>query len=431
MGIMYRIEKTDDGRYAVKKVGGQRASKVFNNYADALKYCNEKNQDIDVGSSMKDLAKDKIKKSYKKNKGKTILLLLLFLVVLLIAGYFLKPYISLNNSTSSSSNEVIHVEGDISIHFLELGNHNTGDSVYIKAGNNDILIDAGSKASSAETIKKYIDKYCDDEKLEYVVATHRHEDHIAGFVGTSKIPGIFDVYTIDTLIDFPKVSTSSQLYEDYLEKVENLVENGTTHYTALECYKEANGAKRKYQLSEGIELEILYNYYYDHPTTDENENSVCLLINQGSNHYLFTGDLEEKGEKKLVEYNNLPKCKLYKAGHHGSKTSSSEELLAVIQPEIVCVCCCAGNDEYSDEKLSQFPTQDFINRVSVYTDQIYVTTLGDLELLPSGQKYASMNGDIVVTCDTTTGELKVQGSNNNLILKDTEWFKRNRTWPSN
>ena len=67
--------------------------------------------------------------------------------------------------------------------FLELGNYYAGDSVYIKAGEVDILIDAGSRASSSTTIHNYIKEYCTDRKLEYVIATHAHQDHIAGFVG--------------------------------------------------------------------------------------------------------------------------------------------------------------------------------------------------------------------------------------------------------
>lgn len=440
---MYRIEKTENGRYAVKKIGGQRASKVFDNYNDALRYCNAKNE----GTSKEDfsfdrMAKNIVKKEYKKNKGRTIFILFLIIAILLVFGYFAKPYIekylqnnsnssnASHNNSSNSNNSIVQVEGDISIHFMELGNSHSGDSVYIKAGETDILIDAGSVASSAKTIKEYVDNYCDDGKLEYVVATHRHEDHIAGFIGTSEIPGIFESYEIGTLIDFAKVETSTKLYENYLLGVADLVEKGAKHYNALECYNNENGAQRKYQLSEGIELEILYNYYYDHKATTENNNSVCLLINQGTNHYLFTGDLEKEGEEKLVEYNDLPKCKLYKAGHHGSRTSSSETLLEVIDPDVICVCCCAGNDEYTDDKLVQFPSQEFIDRVAKYTDRIYVTTLGDLELLPEGKNYGSMNGNIIVTCDTDTGELKVQCSNNDTILKETQWFKNNRTWPN-
>ena len=74
-------------------------------------------------------------------------------------------------------------EADLSIHFLELGNKYTGDCTLIKCGNTEVLIDAGSRTDSAVTIKNYVDKYCTDGILEYVIATHAHQDHIAGFVG--------------------------------------------------------------------------------------------------------------------------------------------------------------------------------------------------------------------------------------------------------
>ena len=149
------------------------------------------------------------------------------------------------------------------------------------------------------------------------------------------------------------------------------------------------------------------------------------MINQGDKHFLFTGDLEEEGEEYLVEYNQLPEVELFKAGHHGSKTSSNDCLLSVIKPKIVCVCCCAGTDEYTDNVENQFPTQAMIDRVAKYTDQVYVTSLGD-ENAPEG--YVSMNGNIVVTSDRKA--VAVNGSDNNTLLKDTEWFKKNRTMPS-
>ena len=57
----------------------------------------------------------------------------------------------------------------------------------------------------------------------------------------------------------------------------------------------------------------------------------------GEDNILLTGDLEKEGELSLIEKNDLPKVTLYKAGHHGSKTSSNECLLEVIQPEQVLI----------------------------------------------------------------------------------------------
>ena len=351
--------------------------------------------------------------------GKTFLACFLALVIGFLAAFLLYTYLR------RPSGGDVYVSGDLSFHFMELGNKYAGDSIYIKAGDADILIDAGSRASSTETTPAYIDQYCTDGVLEYVIATHADQDHIAGFAGSSTSPSIFERYECEVIIDFPLTDKDSQTYENYVAKRDAEVEAGAVHYTALECYNNENGAQRVYQLADGVEMEILYNYFYENRSADENNYSVCLLFNQGDKHFLFTGDLEEEGEEYLVQYNELPEVELFKAGHHGSKTSSNDCLLSVIRPKIVCVCCCAGTDEYTDEPANQFPTQDMIDRVAKYTGRVYVTSLGD-ESAEDG--FVSMNGNIVVTSNRSG--VSVRCSNNDVLLKDTDWFKANRTAPS-
>lgn len=373
----------------------------------------------------------------KKNKNKKILLVLLVVIfILLLAGFiiynvspafnkYVDDIIEKYFNTNKDDNKG-NVEGNLSIHFLELGNKYTGDCIYIKAGDTDILVDAGSRTSSATTIKNYLSSYVTDNKLEYVIVTHADQDHISGFVGSNTAPGIFDTYECENIIDFnltnKDITKTTSLIGKYITKRTEEVSAGANHYTALDCYNNTNGGKRKYTLSDGIELEILYNYFYDHKSADENNYSVCFMINQGDSHFLFTGDLEKEGEEHLVEYNSLPEVELFKAGHHGSKTSSNDVLLEVIKPKIVCVCCCAGSDEYTKVNDNMFPTQAFVSRICKYTDKVYVTSLAtDNEL-----GYTSMNGNIVVT--STKEGINVNCSNNNTILKDTVWFKENRKW---
>jgi hypothetical protein len=71
-----------------------------------------------------------------------------------------------------------------------------------------------------------------------------------------------------------------------------------------------------------------------------------------------------------------------------------------------------------------FPSQAFVDRIAPYTDKVYVTTV----ITDDGKGYTSMNGNIVVS--TQNGEIQVNCSNNNVIFKDTDWFKKNRTMPS-
>ena len=314
----------------------------------------------------------------------------------------------------------------ISIHFLELGNQYTGDSVYIKAGETDILIDAGSRQSSAGTIGKYLKQpgLVEDNKLEYVVATHAHQDHIAGFVGTNAAPGIFKQFDVGTIIDFPKTDATSSIYNRYVEERTAEVASGAKHFTALECWNESKeGAQKSYEIASGITMEILYHkYYVESAKGDENNYSVCLLFTQGENHYLFTGDLEAGGEASLVASNTLPQVTLFKGAHHGSYTANSDALLSVIRPEVICICCCAGTKEFRPTAGNEFPAQATVNVMGKYTEKIYVTSLWHED------RADSLNGNIV--CTSLGMDLEVHGSNNDTILKETDWFKENRTWPS-
>ena len=341
-----------------------------------------------------------------------------------------------HDSGSDSENErehepIVTESGDLSIHFLELGNKYTGDCVYINYGEIDILIDAGSRTSSSATITNYINLYTQDKKIEYVIATHAHQDHIAGFYSTKTTTGVLDSFEIGTIIDYPLTNSNTATRSSYEQTRDRLVaESGTQHYTALQCYKNEGGAKRIYELGPGVAMEILYQKYYEYKSGDENDYSVCIRIIQDGKQYLFTGDLEKHGEEALVDYykvnhGGLGHCVLFKGGHHGSSTSSNEELLNAITPEYVIVCTCAGTSEYSSNAISQFPTQAFIDRVSVHTDKVYVTTMIKNY---SGNKYESLNGNVIFL--VKEGKTTIVCSGDDRILKDTEWFKDNRVTPA-
>ena len=344
------------------------------------------------------------------------------------ATYVVKYNLNHKGYTAELQRNVIVSDVDsIEVYFLELGNKYTGDSTFIKTGDTDILIDAGSRQNSATTIADFIDRYCTDGKLEYVIATHAHQDHIAGFVGSNTDQGILKRYKIDTLIDFSLTNATSAIYNNYVSLRDEKIASGDIkhHYTANDCIQGTNGAQKVYDLAPGITMEILDQKFYRETTSDENDYSVCTLFTQGNNNYLFTGDLEKDGEASLATLNNLPEVELFKGGHHGSYTANTDTLLSVIKPKNVCICCCAGSDEYTKTPANMFPAQAAINRIAKYTDKVYVTTV----VKDTEPGYQSMNGNIKFFCQKGT-DYSIGGSNNDVILKETEWFRNNRTWPT-
>lgn len=326
------------------------------------------------------------------------------------------------SSDSLSGEDPSHSEiltaGDVEIHFLELGNKYTGDCTYIRVGDIDILIDAGSRQSSAATISAYLDRYITDGVIEYVIATHAHQDHIAGFVSTQTCDSIFKRYECKNIIDFALTNAESKIYTGYIAERNAEVEAGATHYTAAEMIL---SDKAEIDFGNGMKMTILDNYYYYNESSDENNYSVCMLLTQGSFHYLFTGDLEADGEKRLVQLNDLPEVELFKAGHHGSYTATTDALLSVIKPKRVAVCCCAGSTEYTKNPLNTFPSQAFCDRVAPYTKEVYVTTMA------TDTGFKPFNGNIII--EGKNGIITVTCSENNTWLCYTAWFKENRTCP--
>ena len=222
-------------------------------------------------------------------------------------------------------------------------------------------------------------------------------------------------------------NSTATMYDYFVRELEQEKTTDNANIYTAKSFRDVNpDGIKELDSTNNISMQILNNYFYTNKATTENDYSVCMQLTQGAKKFIFTVDLEEGGEEKLVELNSayLGQVEVYKAGHHGSKTSSSDVLLNVIQPKIVCVCCCAGSKEYTKNVSNQFPTVDFLKRISPWTTQVYVTTLcQDYDK----NEFTSFNGNIVVMSGKEVGsEVSVYCSNNNTILKNSEWYKQNR-----
>lgn len=205
---------------------------------------------------------------------------------------------------------------ELEIHFLDVGQ---GDCTLLFCGGEAMLIDAGDN-NQGTRIQNYLQKQ-DVETLKYVVCTHPDEDHIGGM---DVILYKFDCETILMTEEDKDTNT----YRDVADTMENRGYERTLPVVG-----------QQYSLGDA-DFTILAPSGL---SGDSNNNSVSLLLTHGSNRILFTGDAEEEEEEEMMDGGILSDVDVYKAGHHGSRTSSSEKLLETVSPEYAVISCGEGN----------------------------------------------------------------------------------------
>jgi len=134
-------------------------------------------------------------------------------------------------------------------------------------------------------------------------------------------------------------------------------------------------------------LEILYPFEVleGKEFKDSNDTSVVLKLSYGERSFLFAGDAEKQVEKKLMENKADLDSDVLKTGHHGSKTSSSEEFVAKVSPEIA-VISAGRNNQYGH------PHQEVLDVFNKYGIKIFRTDKdGDIKIISDGKNYAVSN----------------------------------------
>ncbi len=207
----------------------------------------------------------------------------------------------------------------LEVHFIDVGQ---GESILVKTpGGKVMLVDAGD-AEAGEVVARYL-KNQGVKKIDVFVASHADTDHLGG------VGAIFKDFSVNVCYDtgFPHPST---VYEKFLDLIED---EGTQ-------YRFAHAGNR-IDLDPRLEVAIM------HPTellSDAHNNSIVLKISYGDVDILLTGDLEEEGERLLLDRGTEAlAAEVLKVAHHGSTGSTSPELLDAVAPEVAVISVGAGN----------------------------------------------------------------------------------------
>lgn len=208
------------------------------------------------------------------------------------------------------------ITSNLTVHFIDVGQ---GDATLFICDGEAMLLDAGNTESGTE-IQLYLKKN-GVEKLKYLILTHPDEEHIGG------ADVIITKFDIDNVF-MPSYEKDTKSYEELISALAYRWYQWSTP-TVGETYTLGNSAFTI----------VAPNREYG----DENNSSIGILLTHGNNKFLFTGDAEEEAENDIISNGISLDCDVYKAGHHGSKTSSNLALLETATPEFVVVSCGEGN----------------------------------------------------------------------------------------
>lgn len=214
------------------------------------------------------------------------------------------------------NDDTSNIEGTLEVHYINVGQ---ADSIFLKNSNQTMLIDSGD-SDGYEVIIPYLNKL-GIKKIDTIVFTHPHKDHIGS---GSKIVDSFD---IGNVYMSSKV-TNTKTFENLLDTIE---------LKGIDIIIPEVGEKIDFGSCDVTILGPVKEY------KEINDNSLVLKVKFGNSKFIFTGDMEEKSEKDIVETGLDLSSDVLKVAHHGSDSSSSYVFLKEVNPKYAVISCGIDN----------------------------------------------------------------------------------------
>lgn len=205
------------------------------------------------------------------------------------------------------------VSGLLNIHYLDVGQ---GDCILIQTPEKqNILIDGGND-EEGQFIIDYL-KRQRVERLQYVIATHPHADHIGG------LDKVLEKIPADSIY-LPNVVHSSKNFEELIDVIER---------KGIKAIEAKQGVKLN--IDNGLQAEFLA------PISDNYSNlnnySAVLRLEYGNTSFIFTGDAEKESEEEMINKGLKLQANVLKVGHHGSSSSTTEDFLERVAPQYAVI----------------------------------------------------------------------------------------------
>ncbi len=282
-------------------------------------------------------------------------------------------------SSAASSQE--DAEKLLTVHYFDVGQ---GDSAFIELPNGTCMLIDASESKYGQQIVDSI-RALGYERIDYVIATHPHADHIGG------MKKVLESFSIGCIY-LPDVSANTSTY---IKLVETILDRN------IEAKIAQAGVTVLSDESISLRGELLAPKKIN--KEDQNQNSAVLLLTYGQNRFLFMGDADTEIENTL---GTDVRCDVLKVGHHGSSTSSGSSFLSIARPTYAIISCGTDNSYCHPhiealERLAQCGATvlrtDLLGTVRVLSDGTNVRAEYD-EKSPSQPSESSQSQTVSETC---------------------------------